>query len=268
MKAIALFTIFVLVFGTLSTSLVNNAYAQNDPNILLRIAEQADKQIQNQLDRAYGDSIPSDIKELYQKGHAAVESLEDSLPDDLKQAREDFLTAMKLFQQISRMASTNTVEAKVSASNVSDRDLKSELNRLHKYFQSLKSVSEKQRTGMEFSEIQGLFTLANKQIVSGDIQEAMQTINEIKSLIVSAKENIRDYSSNSASDRVKEFVLKQLERIQKILDKVDSETPGFDKANSLIEEIELLISTNEIDDAKKKFGELNKIINIIKKPIR
>ena len=45
MKTLALFTIFVLIFGTVSTSLVGDAYAQNDPNILLRIAEQADKQI-------------------------------------------------------------------------------------------------------------------------------------------------------------------------------------------------------------------------------
>ncbi|MFB5623467.1 MAG: hypothetical protein ACE5RP_00920, partial [Nitrosopumilus sp.] len=162
MKTLALFTIFVLVFGTLSTSLISDAYAQNDPNILLRIAEQADKQIKNQLDRSYGDSVPSNIENLYEKAHAAVESLENSLPDDVEQAREDFLTAMKLFQQISRMASTTTEAKANTASDVTDRDLKSELNRLHKYFQSLKSISEKQKTGIELSEIQRLFTLANE----------------------------------------------------------------------------------------------------------
>ncbi|AFS83748.1 hypothetical protein [Candidatus Nitrosopumilus sediminis] len=268
MKTLALFTIFVLVFGTLSTSLVSDAYAQNDPNILLRIAEQADKQIKNQLDRSYGDSVPSNIEDLYEKAHTAVESLENSLPDDVEQAREDFLTAMKLFQQISRMVSTYTTETKVSTSDVSDRDLKSELNRLHKYFQSLKSVSEKQKTGIELSEIQRLFILANEQIIADDTQGAIQTINEIKSLIISIKEHIRDYSSNSASDRVKEFILKQLERIQKVLDRADSETADLEKANSLIEEIEILISEDKISDAKKKFGELNKIVKIIKKSIR
>ena len=62
MKTLALFTIFVLISGVASTSLVNDAYAQNDPNVLLRIATQADKQILNQLDRSYGDSIPSKIQ--------------------------------------------------------------------------------------------------------------------------------------------------------------------------------------------------------------
>lgn len=274
MKILAIFTIFVLLFGTASTSLVSDAYAQNDPNILLRIAEQADKQIFNQLERLYGDSIPSDIEDLYFQGHAAVESLEISLPDDLEQAREDFLTAMKLFQQISRMTSYSA-ETKVAASDVSDRDLKSELNRLHKYFQSLKSVSEKHKTGVELSEIQELFRLANDQINSNDTAGATETINKIKSLIISIKKHISDYSSNSASDRVKEFALKQLERIQEIIDKAKSksEATGSDiseleEANSLVEEIRDLISEDKISDAKKKFGELNKIVKTIKKLIR
>jgi len=156
MKTLALFTIFVLIFGTASTSL-GDAYAQNDPNILLRIATQADEQILNQLERSYGDSIPPDIQTLYLQGQTAVVSLKNSLPDDIEQAREDFLIAMKLFQQISRMVSEPTTEAKITRSDISDRDLKSELNRLHKYFQSLKSVSEKQNTGIELSEIEGLF---------------------------------------------------------------------------------------------------------------
>ena len=50
MKKLALFAITVLIFGSISPSLTNQAYAQNDPNILLRIAIQADKQIVNQLD--------------------------------------------------------------------------------------------------------------------------------------------------------------------------------------------------------------------------
>ena len=49
MKKLALFTIIVLIFGTISPLLVNQAYGQNDPSILLRIALQADKQIVNQL---------------------------------------------------------------------------------------------------------------------------------------------------------------------------------------------------------------------------
>jgi hypothetical protein len=268
MKTLALFTIFVLIFGTASTSL-GDAYAQNDPNILLRIATQADEQILNQLERSYGDSIPSDIQILYLQGQAAVVSLKNSLPDDIEQAREDFLMAMKSFKQISKMISEPTTEAKITRSDISDRDLKSELNRLHKYFQSLKTVSEKQNTGIELSEIKELFILANKQINSGQTSDATQTIEEIKSLIILIKQHIHDSSSNSTSDRVKGFVLNQLQKIQTILEtaNIDPNSSEFVKATSLINEIESLISEDKISDAKIKFGELNKIVKIIKKSI-
>ena len=270
MKILALFTIFVLIFGTVSTSLDNNAYAQKNPDILSYIAIQADKQIIIQLDRVYGDSIPSDIQDLYEKGHTAVESLENSLPDDIEQARENFLTAMKSFKQITKMISEPVAEAKLAtSSDVSDRDLKSELNRLHKYFQSLKTVSEKHNTGIELSEIKELFILANKQINSGQTSDATQTIEEIKSLIILIKQHIHDSSSNSASDRVKGFVLNQLQKIQTILEtaNIDPDSSEFVEAKSLINEIESLISEDKISDAKIKFGELNKIVKIIKKSI-
>ena len=270
MKTIALFTIFVLISGVASTSLVNDAYAQNDPSILLRIATQADKQILNQLDRSYDNSIPSKIQTLYEKGHASVESLKNSLPDDIEQAREDFLSAMKSFKQITRMISEPVAEAKLATSDVSDKDLKSKLNRLDKYFQSLKTASEKHNTGIDFSEIEQLFTQANQQIDSGETREATQTIQQLESSIHEIKKKIRENSSHSSSDRIKKFASKHLIKIQKILDRassVDSEMPELEKANSLIQEIKTLISDDNISDAKKKFGELNKIVKTIKKSI-
>ena len=105
MKKLALLTIFILILGTMSTSMINPAHAQNDPSILLRIAVQADKQILNQLDKKYGNDIPNNIQILYDKGHASVKSLDESLPDDVEQAKKDFLTSMDSFMQISRIIS-------------------------------------------------------------------------------------------------------------------------------------------------------------------
>ena len=82
MKKLALFAIIVLIFGTMSPSLVNHAYGQNDPSILLRIAIQADKQIVNQLDKKYENKMPNNINILYDKGHRAVKSLDQSLSNN------------------------------------------------------------------------------------------------------------------------------------------------------------------------------------------
>ena len=268
MKILVLFTIFVLIFGTASTSLISDAYAQKDPNILLRIATQADTQILNQLDRSYGGSVPSDIQTLYENGHTAVESLENSLPNNVEQAKEYFLAAMKSFMEITSMISEPVTEAKLAASSdISDRDLKSELNRLHKYFQSLKVIYQKHNMGTNFSEIEQLFVLAYGQINSDTIEEATTTFHQLESLIHIKNQEIREYSSNSASDRIIEFALKQLEKIQKILEdpSIDTSMPEFESANSLVEEIEIMISEDNIFAAKEKFGELNKIMKIIKR---
>ncbi len=270
MKTLALFTMFVLIFGTASTSLVNEAYAQDNPDILLRIAIQADKQILNQLDRSYGDSIPSDIQILYEEGHTAVESLGNSLPDNIEQAKEDFLTAMKSFKQITRMISEPNTELRLTTSDISDNDLKSKLNRLDKYFQNLKTASEKHNTGIEFSEIQQLFTQAHQQIDSGETNMALETIHQLEIFIDEIKKKIREHSSHSTSDRVKEFALKHLIKIQKILEDplIDPNMPELEKANSLVAQIETLISEDNVSDVKKKFGELNKLVKIIKNSIR
>ena len=264
MKTLALFTIFVLIFGTASSS-VSDVYAQNNSSVLLQIATQADAEILNQLENSYGDSIPSDIQVLYEKGHAAVESLESSLSNDVEQAKEDFLIAMKSFRQISSVISEPTSKSKSTPSF--DRDLESELNRLHQYFQSLKTISQKHNTGIDFSEIEQQFVLAREQISSDLFDESTETLHELESLIHIKNQKIREHSSNSASDRITVFALKQLEKIQKMLNDptLDASIPEFAIAISLVAEIETLISEDNIPIAKEKFGELNKIMKIVKR---
>ena len=132
MKKLALFAIIVLIFGTMSPSLVNHAYGQNDPSILLRIAIQADKQIVNQLDKRYENQIPNNINILYDKGHTAVKSLDQSLSNnDIEKAKQDFLLAMNSFMQISRIMSQSSEKVVVvTVSENSTQNLQSKLDRL------------------------------------------------------------------------------------------------------------------------------------------
>mgnify|MGYP005999912421 FL=1 len=143
MKKLALFAIIVLIFGTISPSLANQAYGQNDPSILLRIATQADKQIVNQLDKKYQNEIPNNINILYEKGHRAVESLDKSLSNnDIEKAKQDFLLAMNSFMQISRIISQSTEKViVVSVSEKSNQNLESKLDRLEKYVNRIVIIS-------------------------------------------------------------------------------------------------------------------------------
>ena len=268
MKKLAVFAIIVLIFGTVSPSLVDRAYGQIDPSILLRIAVQADKQIVNQLDRVYGDQIPNNLQILYDKGHRAVYSLDESLPDDIEKAKQDFLLAMNSFMQISRIISQSSEKAVVvTVSDKSNRDLTSEIDRLEKYVKTLEKISKKYNTNVEsdFIKIYDLIQELRIQINNG-YGSYDDVINEIKIILDSIKNDIRESAIEQRSDFIKRFFDRLLNQIDKLLTHAqdnDVDQIQIDKAHALILEIRELLSKNQINDAKVIFNELKELMKNI-----
>ena len=273
MKKLAVFAIIVLIFGTISPSLVDRAYGQSDPSILLRIAVQADKQIVNQLDRVYGDQIPNNLQILYDKGHRAVYSLDESLPNDIEKAKQDFLLAMNSFMQISRTISQSSEKVVVvTVSDKSNRDLTSEIDRLEKYVKTLEKISKKYNTNVEsdFIKIYDLIQELRIQINNG-YGEYDDVINEIKIILDSIKNDIRESAIKQRSDFIKRFFDRLLNQVDKLLTHAqnnDVDQIQIDKASALILEIRELLSKNQINDAKVVFAELKGLMEIIGYPIR
>ena len=272
MKKLAVFAIIVLIFGTVSPSLVNHAYGQNDPSILLRIAIQADKQIVNQLDRVYGDQIPNNLKILYDKGHRAVYSLDESLPNDVEKAKKDFLLAMNSFMQISRIISQSSEKVVVvTVSEKSNRSLSNELDRLLKYVKSLETISKKYNTDVEsdFIKIYDLIQELRKQ--TNDPNEVNVGINKIKIILDSIKNDIRESAINQKSDFIKRFFDRLLNQVNAQLTKAQDDgvdQTQIDKGHELILEIRKLLSKNQINDAKVIFNELKGLMENIGYSIR
>lgn len=268
MKKLAVFAIIVLIFGTVSPSLVDRAYGQNDPSILLRIAVQADKQIVNQLDRVYGDQIPNNLQILYDKGHRAVYSLDESLPDDIEKAKQDFLLAMNSFMQISRIISQSSEKAVVvTVSDKSNRNLTSEIDRLEKYVKTLEKISKKYNTNVEsdFIKIYDLIQELRIQINNG-YGSYDDVINEIKIILDSIKNDIRESAIEQRSDFIKRFFDRLLNQIDKLLTHAqdnDVDQIQIDKAHALILEIRELLSKNQINDAKVVYVELKELMKNI-----
>ena len=269
MKKLALFAIFVLIFGTMSPSLVNHAYGQNDPSILLRIAIQADKQIVNQLNKNYENEIPNNINNLYEKGHTAVKSLERSLSDDdIEKAKQDFLLAMNSFMQISRTISQSSEKVVVvTVSDKSNRDLTSEIDRLEKYVKTLEKISKKYNTNVEsdFIKIYDLIQELRIQINNG-YGEYDDVINEIKIILDSIKNDIRESAIKQRSDFIKRFFDRLLNQVDKLLTHAqnnDVDQIQIDKASALILEIRELLSKNQINDAKVVYVELKELMKNI-----
>ena len=273
MKKLAVFAIIVLIFGTISPSLVDRAYGQSDPSILLRIAVQADKQIVNQLDRVYGDQIPNNLQILYDKGHRAVYSLDKSLPNDIEKAKQDFLLAMNSFMQISRTISQSSEKVVVvTVSDKSNRDLTSEIDRLEKYVKTLEKISKKYNTnvGSDFIKIYDLIQELRIQINNG-YGEYDDVINEIKIILDSIKNDIRESAIKQRSDFIKRFFDRLLNQVDKLLTHAqnnDVDQIQIDKASALILEIRELLSKNQINDAKVVFAELKELMKNIGYSIR
>ena len=272
MKKLAVFAIIVLIFGTISPSLVDGAHAQNDPSILLRIAVQADKQIVNQLDRVYGDQIPNNLQILYDKGHRAVYSLDESLPDDIEKAKQDFLLAMNSFMQISRIISQSSEKVVVvTVSDTSNRNLSDELDRLVKYVKSLETISKKYDidTESDFIKIYDLIQELRKQ--ANDLNEVSAGIKKIKIILDSIKNDIRESALEQRSDSIKQFFDRLLDQVDKQLTKAQdngADQTQIDKGHELILEIRELLTKNQINDAKVIFVELKALMENIGYSIR
>ena len=273
MKKLAVFAIIVLIFGTISPSLVDRAYGQSDPSILLRIAVQADKQIVNQLDRVYGDQIPNNLQILYDKGHRAVYSLDESLPNDIEKAKQDFLLAMNSFMQISRTISQSSEKVVVvTVSDKSNRHLTSEIDRLEKYVKTLEKISKKYNTNVEsdFIKIYDLIQELRIQINDG-YGTYDDVINEIKIILDSIKNDIRESAIKQKSDFIKRFFDRLLNQVDKLLTHAqnnDVDQIQIDKASALILEIRELLSKNQINDAKVVYVELKELMKNIGYSIR
>lgn len=269
MKKLALFAIIVLIFGTISPSLANQAYGQNDPSILLRIATQADKQIVNQLDKKYQNEIPNNINILYEKGHRAVESLDKSLSNnDIEKAKQDFLLAMNSFMQISRIISQSSEKViVVSVSEKSNQNLESKLDRLEKYVKTLESISNKhkiEQNGNNFTTAYSLIQEIRNQINTNE--DSSKNIDKLKDLIKSIKNEIRNSMAEKQSNSIKNFFEKFLVQIdQKLMQAKDlgRDEIEIDRANELILEIRELLSKNQINDAKTVYSELKVVLKNI-----
>ena len=270
MKKLALFTIILLIFGTISPSLSNNAYAQTDPSILLRIAVQADKQVVNQLNNIYSNQVPKNIEILYDEGHTAVNSLDESLSNnDIEKAKRDFLLAMNSFMQISRIISQSSENVVVKTTlDISNQKISNELDRLEKYVEKLESISKKHndiaQNSDKFPTAYSLIKQIRNQISTGE--NPSENINELKILVDSIKNDMRKSAAEKQSTAIKRFFERLIGQIdQKVIQVKDSgvDQTEIDKAKGLILEIRELLSKNQINSAKIVYSELKVVLKNI-----
>lgn len=258
MKTITTFALILLVASIGLGGITNSASAQDDPAILLKLAKRTEDQISNQI----SDISSDEIKRMFNEGTRHVESLEKSIQvDDIESAKEHFLSAMKIFKEISRhlSASDSASQSESTALTSDARNPTSDLKRLFAYVESLKTIAKKHDAAIDFSTLDRLFTTAIQQISSDEYQQAFETLQEIKQEITEVKKELRDKASEQESERAKDYAQKYLEKMDRLIENAKKQGVSAE----IIEKLEAAKeSLSSAGNPEEILEEIRKIISI------
>ena len=259
MKTITTFVLLILVVSMAFGGMTSNVFAEEDPAIL-KIAKRAQEQINKQI----SDNSSDEIKRLFEEGKQEVNSLEKAVKsDDVDQAKEHFLSAMKIFKEISRHLTSSVSDAAPQTESTSLRndvkDPSNDLQRLQVYVNSLKTIAKKYDTSIDFSELDELFIQARQQIGKDQFAQAVDTIHEIKETIVDVNKEIREIASKQESQRAKEYAQKYLEQLDRLIE--NAKKQGI--SDEIIEKLESARENLSLtDDPRQIIEEIRKIMTL------
>ncbi len=265
MNKIMSFGLLVLVSSMVLGGVTSNAFAQTDPTILITLANRA----QTQIERQISDSSSDEIKQLFKTGIAEVNALEESLEqDDIETAKKHFLNAMRIFAQISHLINDqdSTQEEATQIRAAPQPDHSSDLERIHKYVTSLKALAKKYNAPIDFSEIDSLINTAKEQARNSN-SEIVQTINEIKRLVIEINNDIRDFAAKQQQERAKRYAQQYLEQLDRLIENAKSQGISEEvivKLESLKEKLSSATDPHDIVDKIKEIISIKKQFELTK----
>lgn len=269
MNTIVTFGLLILVASMALGGITDNIYAQDDPSILLKLAKRAQNQIQNQI----SSESPDEIKRLFEEGIQNVNSLEKAIRNnDTVSAKEHFLSAMKIFTEISRHLSTSDTATKESSRDISEKtstnsarstakDPSNDIQRLQVYVNNLKSLAEKYKTSIDFSELDKLFGLSRQQISDNQFSLASETLQKIQKIVVEINKEIREEAAKQESQRAREYAQQYLEQLDRLIENAKKQ----DLSDEIIDKLEnARENLSSADSPADIVQEIRKILSIKK----
>jgi len=216
MKTIAIFGMLILTVSLVFGGMTNNTWAEEDLSILTKIATRAQDQIQSQITKNSSEGI----QKLFEEGKKEVEAIDESLlVNDLTSAKEHFLSAMRIFTEISRqLATTQIPNTETNTTQTTQPNPSNDLLRMYSYVNNLKAIAKNHNSPIDFSQINEQFDMARNQINSNYFSEASQTINEIKKSIIDINAELRQQASHQESNRAHVFAQKYLKQLDRLIE--------------------------------------------------
>lgn len=215
MKSIVIFGFLILTVSLALGGATSLVYAQDNPPILLKIAQGAENQIRAQI----SNDSSEELKNLFEEGQRGVDALENSLSNnDLPSAKEQFLSTMKIFTKISHLLASNQTPQTETKINPATPNPSNDLHRMQGYVNSLKTIAKNQNTTVDFTSLENLFLDAKTQINNYRYTEATQTIQQIKETIIELNAEIRQQTSYQETNRAQAFAQKYLKQIDRLIE--------------------------------------------------
>jgi DNA repair exonuclease SbcCD ATPase subunit len=258
-RQIATFAFLVLIVSMIGSSIPNYAYADSQTDSLIRIAMQARDHLRIQLSQTTDAS--AELNELLRKASAEVEHIQKSAEkDDVPKAREHFLSAMKIFREISQkiteQQTQDTVQATTSQAQASSSK---ELERLELYIDRLENIANKNKVDVDFSNIYELIDNARDAQREGNYDEKA-SLEEIKKKILELQNSIKEQTSSSTTERAKSLAQTHL----RDLDRLIAQAKEIGVSENTIKKLnEMRGSLNDASDVQQIIKKVKEAISVV-----
>jgi len=253
MKKVVSAGLLMLVASMVFSGMPISAEAQTDPSILLKIASQAKREVNQQI----SSDSSEEIKRLFEEASHQVVLLERSLEsDDLSSAKQHFLSAMKMFKRITQMISSDRPIQELQSTDAASspqRDKSNNLERIKKFITTLKSIAKNQ--AVSFDEANRLVDLAEKQIREND-SGLGETLDDLRVVLDKIQKDLRKLASQTTDDRTIKFFNDMLDR----LEKRGADQESLSDAKDTLSDYEQQIADGNYDEAKKLKNEITQLI--------
>ena len=255
-----IYSIFVIVAigGLLFANVPVPTSAASNLEYMLSIAENGQKFCKSEIEAR--ESVPPEILELYRQSLLNIENLSSAIDaNDVKSAREHFVSSMQKIKEISLMISQLE-----SAETESKLSYKSNLvlDRFEINIQKLKAISAKFNANIDFQEIDNLMILAKDTYEMGDSEKTKQILSEISKKGSAIYQVLKSITEENKIVRAKALADRHIQQINILI--LQAKELGLQDSVSKLEQSKLnLISANNTSQIKQHV----KIIIVLHKSI-
>ena len=255
-----IYSIFVIVAigGLLFANVPVPTSAASNLEYMLSIAENGQKFCKSEIEAR--ESVPPEILELYRQSLLNIENLSSAIDaNDVKSAREHFVSSMQKIKEISLMISQLE-----SAETESKLSYKSNLvlDRFEINIQKLKAISAKFNANVDFQEIDNLMILAKDTYERGDSEKTKQILSEISKKGSAIYQVLKSITEENKIVRAKVLADRHIQQINILI--LQAKELGLQDSVSKLEQSKLnLISANNTSQIKQHI----KIIIVLHKSI-